>query len=314
MQHIAKIMMASNRIALLSHVSPDGDTLGSCFALQLALQALGKEVEVVTGEEIPPIFDFLNGRYLIETEKIYDTVVCLDCGDIGRLKDRKALFDRATTTINIDHHMTNSNFAQHNVVEEHASTSEMVLALIERLGAPLTKEIATWLYVAITTDTGGFKYSNTKAETHVTIAKLMAYDLDIAEINRRIFEMMTLTKLKLTAHTMSNIHFYENGKIAVATLDYETLHQAQAESGDIDGLTRIPISVEGVEVGMLATEVVKGEIKISFRSNRYVNVAEIATKYGGGGHAKAAGCSVNGEMEHILADILLTVTNALNKE
>lgn len=326
---VQKIKLAS-QIAILPHVDPDGDCLGSSFALSIALQGLGKKADVILEKDVPKLYTilpgfgrewlYMNGYDTSDNSKgsgktssgKYDTVICLDCSDEGRLGSRARLLERDVLTINMDHHITNTQYAQYNYVEAQAAAAgEIVFKLIQRMGIAINTEIATNLYVAIATDTGSFKYSSTTSDTHRIVAQLLETGINSGEINRKIFDSVSLDKLRLKAQAINSVELSEDGKIAVIVLKAAYMQKVGLTDEDTDGLTSLPRTIEGVEVGILIKEKEPDIIKVSFRSNEYVDVSEIAAFFGGGGHKRASGCTLTANVEQAKKMILEKVAEAV---
>lgn len=298
-QKIVKCIRDAGGIAIFPHISADGDAIGSSFALALALKKIGKEVVVYLEENIPNTFKFLPGgefaRFYSESEDVMDVNIALDTGDVGRLASRADAFFKAPYTINIDHHVTNTKFAHQNFVNElAASTGEIVFHLLKKMKIDIDISMAMCLYTAIATDTGGFKYGNTTAETHRIAAEILETGIDIAELSQKIFDNTTFTKLKLTQKSIELLKLYEDSKLAVTILTLEDIKSTGANDEDCDGIVNIGRSIETVEVSLLIKEKHNNEFRINLRSKAYVDVAEIATTFGGGGHKRAAGCTISG--------------------
>jgi|LSQX01.3.fsa_nt_gb phosphoesterase RecJ-like protein len=299
---IAKKINDANNIAILPHISPDGDCVGSSFALSFLLKKIGKFSEVILEEDIPKSLSFLPGNYKIYDEdtdyKAFDTVICIDSGDEKRINKRKTIFNTARLTINLDHHITNTKYAQYNYVDSKASaTGEIIYDLVKAIGVAFDNEIAINIYTAVVTDTGGFRYSNTSERTHRIVAELLQYGINIEKTNRIIFSTQTIAQLKLTAAVIDSIELYENGKIAVAIISGETMKSIGAMEDDADGLSNLPRNIEGVEIGVLFRETKEGIIRVNFRSNEYADVSKVAKTFGGGGHKKASGCTLDLNMD-----------------
>lgn len=300
-----------NNIAIIPHISVDGDCLGSSFALFLALKKIGKKVTVLLEENIPKTLKFLKGEYLLLdelcTSTVFDTVICVDSSDEKRINKRAFLLEKGES-INIDHHITNTKYAKINYVDSSCSaTGEIIFNIINCLEIAIDTDIATNLYTAIASDTGGFRYSNTTAVTHNIAASLIDTGIDIARINRMIFDTISLSKLKLISGAIDSIELYENGKIAVIALNRESIDKAGALEEDMDGLSAFPRSIEGVEVGIILNENDNGKIRISFRSNEYIDVSKIAMLFGGGGHKKAGGCTLEKDMQSAKREVISAV-------
>ncbi|MFZ5989831.1 MAG: DHH family phosphoesterase [Bacillota bacterium] len=305
-----------DRIAILPHVSVDGDALGSSLALALALKKLSKEPTVYIEEEIPLGYGFLPGKeyvrvYDIKPQK-YDLVITLDTGDMERLGKRVEIFNDADTTVNMDHHTTNTEFAKFNLVKTGSSAvGEMIYQLIKMMGLELDKSIATCLYVAIATDTGGFRYSNTTSVTHQITADLINNGVDVADISQLVFETTSLSKVKLMGVAVDSLKILENGKVAFINVTDDMIKNAGAREEDCDGLVNIGRNISGVEVAILIRQRDREEFKINFRSKNYVDVSAIANRHSGGGHKRAAGCTIKGDINEIREMLLKEIKEVL---
>ncbi len=315
---IIKLISEAGGVAIFPHVSADGDAIGSALALALALKNAGKQVIVYLEEEIPAAYSFLPGTELagfaIEDvrDMDMDVNVALDTGDVGRLGTRAEMFFKAPCTVNIDHHVTNTRFAHLNFVDEtSAATGEIIFLLLKKLKLELDKNIAECLYTAISTDTGGFKYGNTTAGTHKIAAELLSTGIDIAGLSQRIFDNTTFSKLKLTKRAIEALELYEDSKLAVTVLSLEDIRAAGAKDEDCDGIVNLGRSIEGVEVSILVKEKNSEEVRINLRSKTYVDVSEIAASFGGGGHKRAAGCTVKGSLEEVKKKLIDAVKKNL---
>ncbi len=303
-REIVKLLSQAGGVAIFPHVSADGDAIGSSLALAMALKKAGKDVVVYMEENIPAVYRFLPGteltRFYDPSDEIMDINLALDTGDVDRLGTRGEAFFKAPCTINIDHHVTNTKFALLNHVDEvSASTGEIVYTLLKKLKLSIDTDMATCLYTAVATDTGGFKYSNTTAETHRIASELVSTGIDIAELSQRIFDNTTYPKLKLTQKAIELLEFYENNRLAVVALSRADLLSMGASDEDCDGIVNIGRSVEGVEVSLLVKEKNAEEVRVNLRSKNYVDVSEVAAAFGGGGHKRAAGCTVNGTLQQV---------------
>jgi phosphoesterase RecJ-like protein len=236
----------------------------------------------------------------IDQAEEFDLVLALDTGDLARLGKRIKIFESNSFTINIDHHTTNTEFASINLVKTSAAaTGEIIYQLTKRMGISLDERIATCLYVAIATDTGGFRYSNTTSLTHQITADLINNGVDVSRISQLVFETVPYKKVRLMGLAIDNIEITEGGKLAFITVTNEMLKRANASEEDCDGLVNVARNIEGVEVAALIRQRSEDEFKINFRSQNYVDVSVIAHRYSGGGHKKAAGCSMRGSVAQI---------------
>ncbi len=315
-KEISKLISEAGSIAIFPHVSADGDAIGSSLALGLVLRNAGKRVAIYIEENIPNVYSFLPGIELANlhnsADEVMDLNIALDTGDVGRLGTRAEFFFNAPCTINIDHHITNTKFSHLNFVDElSASTGEIIYSLIKEMELEINADIATCLYAAIATDTGGFQYQNTSAETHKITAELLSTGINVGELSQRIFDNTTFEKLKLTQKAIELLELYENAKFAVVVLSLEDIHSIGARDEDCDGIVNIGRSIEGVEVSALIKEKGDNEIRVNLRSKTYVDVSEVAALFEGGGHKRAAGCTIKGSLEDAKSKIINAIKDRL---
>lgn len=312
---VAEALKKAQDIALISHVSPDPDTLGSCFALKRALEKLDKKVTVYADAPYPAYLSFLYDEYVVYSAPVkHELCMSVDCGDLGRIGDRAALFEAAEVSANIDHHPTNTNFAQLNfVLPKAAATAEIVDLLLRALEADVDQVIATRLYAALTGDTGSFRYSNTTPATMHLAAKLLDYGVDNWFINKAIFEDMSLEILKLRGALASEMRVLADGKVCAVVLTQELCARYGVKSEDVENIVNIPRSVAGCEIAASFKEA-DGKVKISLRSSNYADVSEIALSFGGGGHKRAAGFVLEGSMEEVVARVLEAACACIHEE
>ncbi|TYQ13044.1 UNVERIFIED_CONTAM: phosphoesterase RecJ-like protein [Acetivibrio alkalicellulosi] len=314
--NIICVINKAESIAVLPHISIDGDALGSSLAIAYAIKKLGKKVKVYTEENIPLSYSFLPGKDFVtvydgNADK-FDLVLALDTGDIDRLGKRVEIFNGGSTTVNIDHHATNTEFAEINFVKTGSSaTGEIIYQLIKMMGLSLCKEMATCIYVAITTDTGGFRYSNTTSITHQIVADLINNGVDVAAISQLLFETISLSKVKLMGMAIDTLEMLESGRVAFITITDTMLINAGAKEEECDGIVNIGRNIRDVEVAVVVRQNDENQFKINLRSKKYVDVSIIANKLGGGGHKKAAGCIVKGDMDGVKEMIIREIREVL---
>lgn len=284
---------------VLPHINPDGDTIGASFALSLYLQTICDRVAVVLDEELPANLQFLNSVQLTPVEEIeneldtFEWVFSIDASDRGRLGERAALLDGHVKTVNVDHHKTNDLYADFNVVEKDASsTGEIMYKLLKEAGAEITADMAEALYVALSTDTGSFRYSNTAASTMRIAADLIECGIDLNGINTELYQNKPLYKSQILRAAMNTMQMYLDGRVVTAWVDQKTIDQEQIEEMDTEGIAEYFRDISGVEVVLFVKEKEPGFFRASLRSKYDFDVAELASAFGGGGHAKAAGCAI----------------------
>lgn len=302
MMNIMKIINEikfANKIAIMSHIFPDGDAVGSCLALASALRENNRIVDVFLQDGVPEIYSFLPGANYVNTDindTKYDLAIALDSGDLERLGTAAAIFNTAKVRINIDHHQTNTYFGDYNHVETIASSvGEIIYRIIKMSDIDINKDTADCLYVAIATDTGGFRFSNTTSTCMQVAADLINHGVDVSDISRRIFDIISLPKVRLIGAAIDSLELFSDGKIAVMCVSNQKREELNAKFEDFDGIVNFARNIPGVEAAVLLNEKKQNEIKINLRSNSFIDVSVIADKYAGGGHKRAAGCTISGE-------------------
>lgn len=299
------IIKSSLNIALYTHISSDGDALGSTFGIALILQSMGKDVTVFMEEPPETRLQFLCNekvKFVIGepgTAYVPDLSISLDCGDAGRLGKRYDSFKRAYFTINIDHHLNTQEFADINIYDPTwSATCEAIWELSDFLGIMLDMESAMLIYTGILTDTGSFAYSNTTARTHYIAAHLKEILGDTSYLYRKVFEMVTPQCLRIQGRTFNKVEYFHEGRIAYLCILDEDYMETGANEEDIQSLSNILRSIKGVDTGVLVKPNLNG-YKISMRSSQLCDVAAVAAIFGGGGHKRAAGFIWHGEPDEL---------------
>jgi len=318
---IINILKSSKNVVIISHVGPDGDTLGSMLGLRGILTNLNniEKADMIIVGKVPDIYSFLPDINLVKLSsdkslyQNYDAAITVDCAAIDRLGEAIDLFRNAKITINIDHHISNPKFAAINWIEPEASaTGQVLFKLANLLDVKITPKIATALYTSILTDTGGFKFENTRPETLHVCAKLIEAGANPSFINKKCFESKPLAMVKLQARAIDQAIFTENNKIAYTAVTREMLESLNASDDHIDGISEALRQINTVEIAMVFKETYKGDTKISFRSQN-TNVCEIAKFFGGGGHRLAAGCTIEKNIRESINLVLPIVKKQIEK-
>ncbi len=301
-------------IYLTAHVNPDGDSIGSTLALANFMKdKMNKEVSIVIKDNIPSNFKFLPGVDLIQTDTSniegIDLLITLDCGNKDRLALDKRLVDSAKYIINIDHHITNTQFGDINFVDiKSSSTGEVLYDMIKIMNYDLNKEIATCLYVSISTDTGSFKYTNTTSKTHLVASELLEKGIDLETINIELYQKRSLEKTNLLLESMKNLTLLENNTVGVVAVDNDILKSSGAKAQDSELIVDFIRGIDVVNLACVLRPIDEQSTKVSMRSKKDIDVSKIALVFGGGGHAKAAGCTINSNVieakEIIIKEIL----------
>jgi len=293
----AQAIQESNSIVLACHVNPDGDALGSLLGLALSLRPLGKEVTCLSEDGVPDILRFLPGAELIrrETDSLeFDLALVVDSGELSRVGETiQPLVRRARRIVNIDHHVVAGIFGDIRVLDScAASTAEIVYELLQTLKTPITSQIATCLFTGIITDTGSFRFQNVTPSTLRVAANLLEAGAPPAEISENVFENKTFSGTRLLGHALSSMQQSANGRVVWTQITAQDFQSLGATDAETEGVVNYVRGVRGAEVGILFREMGENVIRVSLRSREGVNVAEIAQKFGGGGHRMAAGCTL----------------------
>lgn len=314
MNEIIEMIKKNQSFVISSHRSPDGDSIGSCIALGLALKKLNKTVTYVI-EKPQDKFDFLHEiSYFKDTNNSlehYDVGLFLDCSSTDHLH-KYSLLANCDHIINIDHHITNAKYGDINYINSKASaTGEIIYDLINALHISVDEDIAAAVYTAIVTDTGNFKYSNVTAQTHDIVSKLYQFPNDYSEINKIIFDEHSYEKVKILGKALNNLYLMHENKVSIILLSLEDL-KSVSENADLEGIINYARDIKGVEVAVFMKETNKNIYRVSLRSNTDYNVSKLAAYYGGGGHNKAAGCTIEGiSSQYIIADIISKIARDL---
>jgi len=307
MNDVKELILKSDKVWIIAHEDEDADSVGSCFAMRLALLRLGKDAKCCFSAPLENHIAFMGSDYEVfseDAEYSSDLCICLDCGDIKRLGKRIKIFESAENTLSIDHHETNTMFADVNFVDaQAAATAEILYRLFQEMEIETDADIAKNLYAAISADTGSFKYSNVTEKTMHIAAELISKGINHAEIARLLHDTDSIGAIRCKAEIMQNIEEYFGGKLTLVTATdalFEKYGITERDSGDIVDIAR---AVSGCAIAVSVRET-GGKVKISFRSNGEISVSQIAQKFGGGGHAKAAGAKVVGKtVDEVKAEI-----------
>ncbi|KAB3531336.1 DHH family phosphoesterase [Alkaliphilus serpentinus] len=317
MNNLKDMVFSAKNIAVISHINPDGDSLGSALALAVTLSTINSNVTLYINDVLPAKYEFLPEvhRFIMFKEEEleeFDITFVLDCGDIDRLGSSRSLADRTKNLVNIDHHVSNNHYGDINIIDVKASsTSQMVYHLIDEiLQLPITPEVATCLYVGIVTDTGSFKYDNTSPETHRVVAKLLELGVDIEDITIHLFQNNSYKGVKFLGEFLKSLEILIDGKLALATISLQMLNKYSLDPDETDSIINYGRDIKGVEVAVTLKEVDKNLIKISLRSKTNIDVNEIAKAFGGGGHKKASGATLKGTIEEVRERVVEEVRKA----
>lgn len=304
-------LIEGDRFAIFPHVDPDGDALGASTALAHALASLGKNAKILIDEAEDGRLDIKEELLFIDDEKRFFTAdssfvdektygVMMDCGEISRISgasNRDKAFQKCCKTFCIDHHASSTPLADFNVIiPETAATCQLIWKLfksMQKYGLEIDKEMAEAVYVGILTDTGGFRYSNTSAETHLIASEIFSLGADHYAISKKVFESNPLRSMKLKFAAMGAANFSCGNRIAITYVDSKMLKSVGATLKDSDGIVEELRNIDSVEAACLCKEQADGSVKVSMRSKTSIDVSKIAIKFSGGGHKRAAGCTIH---------------------
>lgn len=314
---IALQLKSRDNYIIVGHVVPDGDCIGSLIGLYLGLLSIGKNVTMMLQDPVPPAYKYLvSAADIIRPgEPVNDKIIIyLDCTDKERVGQKvRAVLSETDITINIDHHQTNEFFAVYNYVNASASaTAEIICELLQLMKITIDAAMATALYAGIVMDTGGFKYDNTTSRTLRTAAGLLDQGVDKKAIRVNLFESKPRSEILLLRLALKNLDFSDDGKIAWMTLPYQEMADLGLLETYPEEIINYARMIQGVEVGLLFRELKPGMVKIGFRSKSYIDVAELAAGFGGGGHKQAAGARLEGSLTEVKKRIIDKVRDVIN--
>ena len=312
---IAAAIRSRQRFVISSHSGPDGDAIGSSLAMAYALRALGKEAHVVFADPAPGPLQAFPGVPDIEVASEvtgdYDAAIIMECGDLPRTGIQG--FERYFV-INIDHHPGNTNYGALNWFDPSAAAcGEMIFDLVRVLNAPLTVDVATHIYLAILTDTGGFHYSHITAKTFEICRETMEAGVDPVLTARNVYDSNNMGRLKLFGAVLSAMQIDQTGRIAIVYLDHEMARAAGGTYEDTEGLINLPLTVKEIQAVVFFKEHEGETYRVSMRSKGDIDIGAIAKQFGGGGHKNAAGCTVTGAIDALQKTFVEKMERAIDR-
>lgn len=294
-----------------THINPDPDALASELALAMYLKSIKKKVYVINEEDAPARFNFFPGyqlfRKIPKSGKVdFEVAIIVDCGDLNRIGRVQQLISKNHLIINIDHHITNDSFGHINLIESKASSAaEILYDLLAKAKCSFTEPIAMLLYLGIMTDTGSFRYDSTTSHTHEVAAELMKFDFSVSELYRRIYERVSIKDLKMFMEVITHFETMHDGRVVCLTLHKGTLKKFSDEFDLRDKIFTFLRAIKGVEVIVVFSEEIKGKTRVNLRSQgNKVDVSKLAYFFGGGGHRKASGCMIDGDLPKAKKELL----------
>jgi phosphoesterase RecJ-like protein len=311
---IVEALRARQRFVLSSHSRPDGDSIGSQLAMAYALQAMGKTVTVVNADPAPPPLMAFPGvpgiRVAPSADGDFDAAIIMECGDLKRtgVTGLERFF-----VINIDHHPGNSGYGQINWFNAGAAAcAEMVYEMVLALGVPLSKEIATHIYLAILTDTGSFHYSSMSTRTFEICRECLDAGVEPGQVARMVFDSNNLGRLKLFGAVLNLMQIDPSGRIATLHVDHEMMVAAGGSYEDTEGLVNMPLTVKDIVASVFFKQEHGNEYRVSLRSKGDIDVNAIAKVYGGGGHKNASGCTLTGALGELQKTLVRQLEGAID--
>lgn len=306
---VKEFLLGNDSFAVLCHKSPDGDTLGSAFALVFGLRKLGKKAKVISPDPIPSKYSYITDHYRDEAfeEK---TVIAVDVADTKLLGCCEEGYGERVDLC-IDHHPSNKDYAKITLLDgEAAATTQIIYRVLCELGVELDGCIASCIYTGLSTDTGCFRYPNTQPETHRVAALMMENGAEAAMINRLMFETKSRARLSVEREVFKNMQFFLDGRCAVAFVTRDLLDKTGIADDELDGFAAMTRQIEGVCVGVFLREVQNG-FKASVRTGDEVDASAVCKRFGGGGHFRAAGCTIEDSLDCAIGKIVEVVSEYL---
>lgn len=310
-QEAAQLLLDQDQILILCHRSPDGDTLGSGFGLLHALQSLGKSARLECSDPIPGKYSYLLPQEMPDFEPDY--VVAVDVADPKLLGDKQEQWgDRVDLCM--DHHGSNKDYAKRLLLEtDSAAACEVIYLVVKELGVEITPQMADCFYTGIATDTGCFRFSNTSTRTHRIAAELMELGCHFQRINQLLFETKRRSALAVEKAAMATLEYHFDNRCAMITLTRDMVEENGASDDELEGLASLPRQIEGVWIGVTLKQMKdRTGYKFSLRTTEEADASAICSKLGGGGHARAAGCSVSGDWESARQAILNAIAETMD--
>lgn len=307
-------LRGADDILILCHKNPDGDTIGSAGALYLALKTLGKNAAVLCSDPIPRLYDYMELR-LFDGSFQPAFVVAVDVASIQLFGDHNDVPHYAEhANLCIDHHASNSGYAYETLLDPGAAaTCELLLDVIAEMGVSITPQIANCLYTGVATDTGCFRFTNTTARTHMAAARIMEAGADAETLNERLFESRSHARLTAERMALESLEYFFDDRCALICLTWDQIEASGVAGAELEDLTSLPRSIEGVEVGLTLRQQKDGSFKISVRTSGEIDACAIARRLGGGGHSRAAGCEISGNLDNAKHAILEEVRKELER-
>lgn len=302
-QEAAARLRQMDNVLLLTHVRPDGDTIGSAAALCQALRDMGKTAYLLYNPEITDTYAPYAEPYWASEGFVPEHIVSADIAALNLLPDNAAAY-ASRVELTIDHHGSQGFFAAETCLDADAAACGEIIYRVIRELTPVTPAIALLLYVAISTDTGCFVYANTTADTHRIAAELLETGIDVGPVNKVLFRTKSKTRLAMEARMVADMELYDGDRVVVMSIPLSLRQELHATEADIEELSSLAALVEGTDCGITLRELKPGRVKLSLRTGPRVDACAVCQRLGGGGHTAAAGATVDGTLEDAKALIL----------
>ena len=304
---VADILSSKHSIALFAHTNPDGDTVGSCVALCLALKKLGKSVSLFCDAQFSStLAKFMQGESFSRTfYGKYDLLVAVDCGDINRVGEFGGMYSRFSETLTIDHH-GGDYYSKYNCVLPYASTCQIIYEILQQLHVELDTPIATSLFVGLSTDTGNFMHNSTDSDCFKMASELCKYGVDTERIARAFFKDITLAETKLLTRVLSRVRTYYDDTMVLLYVTQKDLEEFGLDFTATSRIVQYAINIDTAKVGVCMTEYSPNTYKVSMRGKDF-SVRAVCQEFGGGGHMYASACMISGFLEDVIEKIVRVV-------
>ncbi len=312
-QNIIKEIKKANTIAIISHINPDGDTVGSSLAIYKALEMYGKKPYIFCDDPINGKISIFadKDKYNIDKLNKYDLSIAVDCADMERMGQSISEFRKGRCKMVIDHHKTNRKYGDVNLLDiKAAATAQIVTFLLDQMNL-LNKDIAELLYSGLVTDSGGFSFSSVTSETMIAASILLRYDIKAYEISEHFLKKIGMNIYKLKSRVLEKAKFYDNNTIGIITFRQSDFDATGTDSSSTEGIINNIINVIGVKVAVAVSEVADKSFKVSIRTGEDVDSSKIALVFGGGGHKNAAGLRISGFYEDVIDKLLKAVRDEI---
>lgn len=316
LKKIARRLKKAEHIAIFTHQNPDGDALGSSFAVKYALESIGKRATIYLEKAMPEKFDFLGTDYELADENTVsnaDCAIVLDCGEYSRLGNTAETCKKIPELLCVDHHKTGDTFGELYYNEpDAAATAQIVFKLTNLITKNVPQKAYEAIYTGMSTDTGHFKFSNVSPETFRIAAKVLESGINHRKITTIIYDTVKREKMMFLGAATECVQFFHDGKIALLDCPGEFLREYGLTYDDVDELPNIPLNLEGVLVSVLIKDHDENSKRVSFRTKDVIDVSEVAQKFSGGGHKSAAACVISGNIDEKVEEIINVIDDKLS--